>query len=84
MIPLLDLISERNVMFWPSSGREIVKYKQTGEPEFVNIPVSKIIGKYRFVFFFIPGGKSHFRSADNKFKLARCADFITGANITCI
>jgi len=47
LIPMLDLMADRNMKFFPYE-KEIRKYTESGEPEFMTIPVSKIIGNYRF------------------------------------
>lgn len=47
LIPMLDLICERNQLLFPSE-KEIKKYTESGEPEFFTVPVSYLIGKYRF------------------------------------
>ena len=47
LIPLLETISDRDQLFWPYE-KEIRKYTESGEPEFLNVPVSNIIGNYRF------------------------------------
>jgi len=48
IIPMLDMIADRNIQFWPFE-KEIKRYREKGEPQFMNVPVSKIIGRYRFM-----------------------------------
>ena len=47
LIPLLDMIASRDQMFWPFE-KEIKTYDQDGNPEFINVPVSTLIGNWRF------------------------------------
>lgn len=47
LLPLLDMMAERNIMFFPYE-KEIRVYDDNGEAEFMSIPVSALIGNYRF------------------------------------
>jgi len=47
LVPLLDMIANRNMMFWPFE-KEVKSYDENGEPEFINVPVSNLIGNWRF------------------------------------
>ena len=47
LVPLLDMMASRNQMFWPYE-KEIKTYDESGEPEFINVPVSNLIGNWRF------------------------------------
>ena len=47
LVPLLDMMASRNMMFWPYE-REIKTYDESGEPDFINVPVSNLIGNWRF------------------------------------
>ena len=47
IIPLLDMIASRNQMFWPHE-KEIKTYDQDGNPDFLTVPVSTLIGNWRF------------------------------------
>jgi len=47
LVPLLDMMAERNVMFFPYE-KEIRKYTENGDPEFMTMNVSQVIGRYRF------------------------------------
>lgn len=47
LVPLLDMMASRNQRFWPFE-KEIKTYDEDGNPEFVNVPVSNLIGNWRF------------------------------------
>src|SRR3990167_2710452 len=47
LVPLLEMIAGRDQMFWPYE-REIKTYDEDGNPEFINVPVSQLIGNWRF------------------------------------
>jgi len=47
LMPLLECWANRNVMFFPYE-KEIRTYDEDGNPDFLNIPVSRIVGEYRF------------------------------------
>ena len=47
IVPLLDMWASRNMMFWPYE-KEIKTYNELGEPDFMNVPVSNLIGNWRF------------------------------------
>ena len=47
LVPLLDMMANRNMMFWPFE-KEVKSYDENGEPEFINVPVSNLIGNWRF------------------------------------
>lgn len=47
LVPLLDMIASRDQQFWPFE-KEVKTYDENGEPEFINVPVSNLIGNWRF------------------------------------
>ncbi len=47
LTPMLELIASRNQLFW-QHGKEIIEYDQSGQEQFIGIPVSRIIGDFRF------------------------------------
>jgi hypothetical protein len=47
LVPMLDMMASRNQRFWPYE-KEIKTYDQDGNPEFLNVPVSNLIGNWRF------------------------------------
>jgi hypothetical protein len=47
LIPLLDMMASRNMQYWPYE-KEIKTYDEDGNPEFMNVPVSNLIGNWRF------------------------------------
>ena len=47
LIPMLDMVADRMQQFWPYE-KEIKQYTESGDPIFMNVPLSNILGKYRF------------------------------------
>lgn len=47
LIPMLDMASSRIQQFWPYE-KEVKIYDEDGNPEFLNVPVSNLIGNWRF------------------------------------
>ena len=47
IVPLLEMVASRTQMFWPFE-KEIKTYDQDGNPEFINVPVSSLLGNWRF------------------------------------
>ena len=79
LIPLLDMVAERNMMFWPFE-KEIKQYTESGDPQFMNVPVSHLIGNYRFKMITNPAQGNKFAYAQTLIRFLDVINASAGQN----